>query len=204
MGTTFVLDKAVETSFTSGKVYRFAMTATNILGEGPRSNSVSIALADKAPTPLQVTRDLSRSTKTSVYIQWQSVAASDGLPIDGYLLYMTELGTGTESLVYNGSANSERLFYNVTGLTTAQRYSFAVRSVNFNGVSEPSPELTVIICIPPYGFPKPYFVSATRNNVTVGWKSPTDDGGCPLQTYRMYLDDKEIDATTLLNRPYIH
>ena len=70
---------------------------------------------------------------------------TDSLVIDGYKLAMIKLGTGDSTIVYDGSENSERLFYNVTGLETGQRYTFSVVSVNFNGVSEPSDELVAVV-----------------------------------------------------------
>jgi hypothetical protein len=63
--------------------------------------------------------------------------------------------------MYDGSENNQRLFYNVTGLLPGERYAFSVVSVNFNGVSDPSDELIVVSCVPPSGFPKPYYISST-------------------------------------------
>jgi len=206
----FVLDNSAETSFATGQIYRFRFSATNIIGEGQVSNSVTIALAADAGTPTAPVRNLALSTKTSVYITWAAVVPVDGFPIDGYMLNVTKLGTGISTCVYNGSANSERLFYNVTGLETAQRYAFSVTSVNFNGVSLPSPELHLIVCVPPTGFVKPVYNTSTASSVTLDWAPPSDDGGCPLQTYELYINDGlggstflEIDRTHLLNRPYI-
>lgn len=207
----FVLDNTVETSFISGRIYRFRYSATNIIGEGQVSNSVTIALANDAGMPGQPVRDLSRSTKTSAYITWSAVVPVDGLPIDGYMLNMTKLGTGESVCVYNGSANHEKLFYNVTGLETGVRYAFRVISVNFNGISLPGPELHIIVCVPPTLFPKPYYISSTASSVTIGWPTPSDLGGCPLQGYELFINDglggstfNGIDSTTLANRPYIH
>jgi hypothetical protein len=156
-------------------------------------------------------RNLARSTKTSAYITWSAVVPVDGLPIDGYLLNMTKLGSGQSVCVYNGSANSERLFYNVTGLETGHRYAFRVTSVNFNGLSAPGPELLIVVCVPPSGFPKPFYNASTAASVTLGWSTPSDDGGCPLQGYELYINDglggstfAGIDSTILENRPYIH
>ena len=113
-------------------------------------------------------------------IRWNSVTAADGLETDGYRLYMTTFNGGNASLVYDGSTLPLKLYYNVTGLLTGQRYAFAVTTINFNGESIKSPEKVLIVCIPPYGFPKPYFISATDASITVGWQAPSDDGGCPI------------------------
>lgn len=142
----FTLDNTIETSFISGTKYRFRLSATNSIGEGEMSNSATVALADAAPQPAAPTLVLEKSTKTSLYIEWLAVTPTDSLVIDGYKLFKIKLGTGESTTVYDGSENSERLFYNVTGLETGQRYTFSVVSINFNGVSEPSDELVAVVC----------------------------------------------------------
>jgi hypothetical protein len=185
LSMNFVLDSASETSqvFSSGTIYRFRFSATNAIGEGELSNSVTIALADPAVQPAAPTLERALCTKTSLLVTWVAVTPADSLPVDGYKLYMTELGTGTATCVYDGSAHSERLFHNVTGLQTGKRYSFYVVSVNANGVSEPSPELLAVVCVPPTGFPRPRRLSSTRDSVTLEWAAPSDTGGCPLLSY---------------------
>jgi hypothetical protein len=64
----FVLDKTVETNFTAGNIYRFKMSAENLLGEGPLSNYISIALAALPPKPNIPIRNLTLSTKSSAFI----------------------------------------------------------------------------------------------------------------------------------------
>lgn len=96
----------------------------------------------------------------------------------------------------------------MTGLKTGARYSFAVVSVNANGVSEPSPELLAVVCLPPDGFPRPRRLATTRTSVTLGWDPPSDGGGCPLLGYELYVNDGlggdaflQIDASALRDRP---
>jgi hypothetical protein len=206
----FELDNAVETSFVSGKIYRFKFSATNSIGEGEASLSVTIALANPAAKPAAPTLDRAMSTKTSLYIRWLAVTPVDGLAVEGYKLGMVRLGTGDTTVVYDGSANSEKLFFNVTGLETAARYSFTVQSVNANGVSEPSDELLTVVCLPPTGFARATYTSSTRTSITLSWKTVTDNGGCPLLYYKLYMNDGlggstflEIDWPALENKPYL-
>lgn len=208
----FVLDSAVETSqvLSAGTIYRFRFSATNTIGEGELSNSVTIALADPAVQPAQAALDRARCTKTSLFLTWPAVTPTDSLPVDGYKLYMTALGSGATICVYDGSAHSERLHYNVTGLATGGRYSFSVVSVNANGVSEPSLELLTVVCLAPKGFPRPRRLATTRNSVTIGWSAPGDSGGCPLLGYELFIDDGlgggtflQIDAPALQDKPYL-
>ena len=90
-------------------------------------------------------------------------------------------------MAYNGSTNSDKLFYNVANLQTQQRYAFYVHSVNFNGLSQGSPELNIIVCLPPANFERPHYISSTRNSVKIGWTKPKELGGCPLVTYKIFL-----------------
>lgn len=132
----FTVDNAVETSFISGRRYRFRLSARNTIGEGEMSNALTVALAEPAGKPDPPTLLRERSTPTSLFIQWTAVTPGAALPIDGYKLYMTKLGTGESSIVYDGSDNNQRLFHNVTELETGQRYAFSVVAKNFNGLGE--------------------------------------------------------------------
>jgi titin len=210
----FVLGAAAEAtagglSLSAGELYRFKFSALNSLGEGEVSPLLTVALVDPAPVPARPTLDAALGTKTSLLVRWAAVVPADGRPVDGYKLYMTELGTGTATCVYDGAGHRERLFYNATGLTTGGRYSFTVVSVNPNGVSGPSPELLAVVCLPPSHFPRPVRLDSTRTSVTLGWAAPSDDGGCPLLRYRLFVDDgaggslQEADAPAFEGRPYL-
>jgi len=52
------------------------------------------------------------STLTSIFVQWDEVEIGD-IPILGYKLYLIEISSGLESLIYDGSLNAERLSYSI-------------------------------------------------------------------------------------------
>jgi len=52
------------------------------------------------------------STLTSIFVQWDEVKIGD-IPILGYKLYLIEISSGLESLIYDGSLNAERLCYSI-------------------------------------------------------------------------------------------
>ena len=56
IGLTFTLDNTVETTFVSGMIYRFELTAMNAVGESLPSQTTRIALAalPSAPANLAV------------------------------------------------------------------------------------------------------------------------------------------------------
>jgi hypothetical protein len=93
----------------AGKTYAFRVKATNILSSGPgvSEDSEELILAASSPIaqPVAPTRTLSRSTRTSLFIEWAESAATD-IPVQGYLLYMAEGTAGDFKLAYNGTYNA--------------------------------------------------------------------------------------------------
>lgn len=102
---------------------------------------------------------------------------------------MIEKGTGEEVMVYDGRLNANTYSFLITGLTTAQYYALYVKSVNFNGISEPSPELIPVVCLAPSHLESVFYLSSTTSSITVGWETPTELGGCHLLSYALYVDD---------------
>jgi hypothetical protein len=90
---TFILDQSTETTFSTGTKYRFRISAVNDIGEGEPSNSVRIALAELPDEPDAPMIDITKSTKTSLYVYWNAVTGGS-ISVDGYLLYMSEKGEG--------------------------------------------------------------------------------------------------------------
>lgn len=144
-----------------------------------------------------------------MFVEWTEGTAGD-IPIDGYLLYMIKKGTGVQTLVYDGSLNPDTKTFEITGLETAEYYALSLKSVNFNGVSEPGPELVPVVCLAPTHIESVKYQSSTLSSITVYWKTPTDMGGCPLLSYALYVNDglggssfTEVDSVQIRDRPYL-
>lgn len=125
-------------------------------------------MADRADKPLAPTVDRTQSSQTSLFVNWQKVTTGN-MPVLGYRLNMIELANGNHVLVYDGSLNSEVTSYLVQGLSTGSYYAFHVTSVNFNGESLPSDEMTAVVCLEPSHLEKPDFVSATKTSISLSW-----------------------------------
>lgn len=173
------------------------------------SNSILVAMADRADKPLAPTVDRTQSSQTSLFVKWQKVTTGD-IVITGYRLNMIELASGNQQVVYDGSLNSEVTSYLVQGLSTGSYYAFYVTSVNFNGESLPSDEMTAVVCLEPFHLEKPDFVSATKTSISISWTQPTSTGGCPILSYAIFSDlgvssaaFTEIDASLIRNKPYL-
>jgi len=151
-----------EPQFEVGKIYRFRISAVNRIGEGAASNYIRVAIADPARTLAAPTIDRSRSSKTSLFVKW-TAAAPNAIPVEGYRLYMIKKG-GSEGylLAYDGSLNPTTFSYEIKSLETGAYYAFYVVAVDFNSVSQPSPETVASVCLTPDHIENPYFISASR------------------------------------------
>lgn len=102
----WTVNKADAPGFTTGVLYKFKVSALNVIGEGDRSNSKTMAMAMRANSPTSPTVDRSLSSLTSLFIRWTEGTSGD-IPILGYYLYMIDLRTGVIEQVYDGSHSPE-------------------------------------------------------------------------------------------------
>ena len=97
--------------------------------------------------------------------------------------------------VYDAKYNQDALSYTMYGLTTCERYSFRVSSVDFNGMSIPSAVKTVYACGIPSDFAAPTFVQSDKTSIKLKWLPPLNNGGCDIYDYGVYRDN---DASGLV------
>lgn len=82
-------------------------------------------------------------------------------------------GYGGDSVViYNGRNYPNVLKYTISGLTTGLEYQFKLAAINFNGLSEVSDPLALIVCVAPTNFRAPTLSSVTRTSMTLSWSAP--------------------------------
>lgn len=118
----------------SGLTYSFTYAAQNVIGFGPVSNTLQVALARPPTTPAAPTFNVALSNRNQITVQW-SIGVSVDTPVTGYRLY-SDLGLqGDLFMIYNGDGNINKLFYTHTGLTTGLLYQYTVDVLNFNGPS---------------------------------------------------------------------
>jgi hypothetical protein len=85
---------------------------------------------------------------------------------------MIEKGTGRSSLAYDGSLNPLTKSFNVQNLKTGTYYAYYVTARNFNGESEPSPEVVGVVCEKPGHLSRPKFVKGQKTSIEVVWTAP--------------------------------
>ena len=122
--------------------------------------------------------------------------AANGATIKGWTLSATPRGGGaaTTRELPAGSTSA-----NLTGLTNGATYVLKVVGTTTDGAA--SPDSNTVTCAP-YGVPSvPTAVvpDGADKTVTVTWQAPADDGGSPVTTYRVKVNDvvKEVPGSQL-------
>jgi titin len=176
----------------AGAVYRIAVRSRNSEGYSAFSEFLEKAATSLPPTPASgsLRKVTGRSSKTSIYLEWDKVPDQD-VQTSGYLLWMASNARGSEDfvLIMNGTSSPERNEFLVKGLQTAQRYRFKLQAINFNGLSPMSQEFTFNACLPPSSLRAPYRLDSSLSSITLGWGEPLDDGGCPVTGYAVFRDE---------------
>ncbi len=172
----------------AGKRYYFKYLAYNIKGASDYSNEV-VAAASPLPTaPAAPYKVNSKSTLTSIYVEWNYVI-DPSAPIIGYKLFMDQGNNGDFQVIFDGTGKPGLVGFLKQNLTTGTAYRFKVRSVNFNGESVDSPESTLYSCLPPLNLDAPIYQSSTETTLTIGWQLPRQTNGCPIFKYKLYKHD---------------
>ena len=108
------------------------------------------------------------STKSDLYIEWTESSESE-VPVEGYMLYMSEGLAGNFELVYNGTQNALKRHFVAANLTIGTLYQFKVSTINFNGPSELSNALSVHACLVPGPASAPVRVTGIRDAIDLAW-----------------------------------
>ena len=136
---SFTLDKTTH-GLVSGTIYQIRWKAANdIGGAGLPSESLAVALANQPVASSSITKNLGLSSKTSIRLEWNSVAVpvleTPGGDILGYQIIATNPSDGTSWTAFDGVVDGlrDQVKATITSLTTGQLYSFTVTAYNFNG-----------------------------------------------------------------------
>ena len=82
-------------------------------------------------------------------------------PVTGYRLY-SDLGlNGDYFMIYDGSGNTNKLFYANTNLNAGTIYSYKVEVLNFNGPSTMSVANSRASCDPPSNYKSVFLFSTS-------------------------------------------
>lgn len=113
----------VVTGLTNGVSYTFQVKATNVVGDGPYSDSSAAAIPSTVPgAPINLVAAL--ATDTSASISFDAPVSNGGSAITSYTVT-----SSPNSLTANGSASP----LTITGLTPGITYTFTATATNANG-----------------------------------------------------------------------
>ncbi|MGI0097298.1 MAG: fibronectin type III domain-containing protein, partial [Nitrosopumilaceae archaeon] len=161
---------------------------------------VAYGAAPDRPTNLQAIP----VSPTKVDLFWSTPTNNGGSPITGYKIEFTSIpGSGSYSILpFTGTGTT----YSHTGLTTRTLYIYRISSINAQGTSNPSVEVTAT----PTSSSKPLEnifpntptsltasdVSSTSINLT--WVMPTSNNGPPVTGYKIEFKKDSGSYTTLV------
>lgn len=140
--TLLTWNTALQTMVT-GRVYRFTYSATNIHGEGPRSDEVPILLADEPGKPSLLTRiDMTSLTAGDIRVSWALPTDEGGTPVTGYKLYLDGV------LYYDARMLSTFNVYTFVGLSVGRIYRIGVAAINDCGEGLPAELILLAASVP--------------------------------------------------------
>lgn len=109
----------------TGLIYKFKYSATNIHGEGPLSDEVSILMAEKPSSPTSFERIEKPSMPAGqIKVVWALPADQGGDPVLGYKIYLDDV------LHYDARFESSLNSFTYSNLSIGQTYTLGVSAVN--------------------------------------------------------------------------
>lgn len=156
---------------------------------GTDSVTVTVTITDK-PTKPEGPLQVNDVHKNGCNLKWKRPKDDGGTPIEYYQVDKLDPETGCWVPV----GRSTEPNYDVTGLTPGQEYKFRVSAVNAEGESEPLVTDSSIIAKNPFDeASKPENLRVTdwdKDNVSLAWTPPENDGGSPITAYVVEKKDK--------------
>jgi hypothetical protein len=166
-----------DTAVTNGTTYYYEVTASSSVGEGPKSNEVSLTPASATVPGAPVVT--AKSGNGLVKLTWPAPSPG-GAPISSFIVSRaTKTGKEVTLVQLGGSARS----YKDTAVTNGTTYYYQVAAVNSFGSSPASNEVKAAPAAPP----SPLDLTAMPGNAVVHlrWELPASTGGKPVASYQL-------------------
>ncbi len=156
---------------TNGVSYAFTVTATNAIGTGPASNSLS---ATPRTVPGAPTLNTATPGNGQISLTWSAPASNGGSAITGYTATASPGGATCST----GGATTCA----VGGLTNGTSYSFTVTATNAAGTGPASNALSATPRTVP-GAPTLNTATPGNGQVALAWSAPASNGGSSITGY---------------------
>ncbi|MEM3567438.1 MAG: fibronectin type III domain-containing protein [Thermoplasmata archaeon] len=171
-----------DTNVSVGKVYYYALSALNNIGEGNRTEVLVVEVygygAPSAPRNL-----VAEIGDRKITLSWVQPASDGGSPITNYRIYRSTV-SGTETpfaIIGNYTA------YTDTNVTPGVTYYYQVAAINAIGEGNKSNEANATAATTP-SQPKNLtgYFDTPGSVVRLAWQPPSDTGGMPVSGYKVY------------------
>lgn len=138
IGTTLVQTVSAQTleythseGLTAGNSYKVSISAVSLIGEGPKSNPLTMWAIDVPSAPTALT--LTQTSRDSCSVQWTAINPPPNSLITGYVVLIDDGLDGAFSVGYDGSSNPSKVFTTVENLTQQTTYRLKVYALNKAG-----------------------------------------------------------------------
>jgi PGF-CTERM protein len=176
----------------NGQTYWFAVLAYTEAGNGVLSGPVTAMPVGPPTAPIDLSAEAGDG---SVTLRWEPPEDGGGLPLTSYFVYK-----GPTELQLEWELSVQGTEHTFTDLVNGQTYYFAVSART--DVDE-GPRTEPVAATPgtlPEA-PRELTASPGEGEVTLSWKSPSDDGGFEIATYVIYRGETPGSLERLVERP---
>ena len=179
---------AEDASVTDGSTYCYQLTASNGIGEGPRSAGVVVTATEPPAPEAPVALVVESAATESIGLSWTAPADDGHGALDGYNIFRCAQSEGEaclpEWIAWVARPDGEH--YSDGDVTEGTRYRYAVASTRNDLVSGWSNQVTVVArATTRPGVPTQPMGQAVGSGVTLSWTGPTDGGGA-VDGYNVY------------------
>lgn len=169
-----------DTGLANDTTYHYRITATNAVGEGPRSAPASARTAGPPGAPAQA-KATSGPGAGQITLSWAAPADDGGSPVLGYRVHRGSPGGALTFLAEVGTTA-----YTDQGLAAGSTWAYAVAARNALGEGARATAQGTAPVVP--GAPRDPVAARGpgAGSITVSWAPPATDGGTAVTGYRVY------------------
>lgn len=164
------------------------IVASNSYGEAQAT--IKISVVDR-PGPPEGPLVYPETSRHSVTLKWRPPEDDGGSEITGYRIEYQEADTPNWVRVIEAVGSTT---YTIRGLDHGKQYRFRIRAENIVGLSEPivgAPVITKDPFDPPGPPSTPEITGYSRNQISLSWNPPHNDGGSPILGYIVEKFEKD-------------
>lgn len=180
----------VAMGLTNGATYHFRLTVANVVGTSPPTATLS-AMPGRVPdAPRALVAD---AENAEVALSWAAPASDGGRALLGYTIQRAQDDGPFVDLDDIGTNTS----YVAAGLANGATYRFTVVARNVLGAS-PASEAAAAMPLATPSAPTDVTATLLQPSITLAWGAPANEGGAPVQQYRIYASETPGGARWLV------